>query len=61
MTNILSKYAMKHNLRLSGKRLWHILHINLSYFGKSNIISEHIMYKKNILSAIMGDDIFYMT
>ena len=73
MTNILSRFAMKHNLSIFGHEsclypslgygfcIQKKLHLHLSHFRKSNIISEHIMYKRNILSAIMGDDVIYVT
>ena len=73
ITNILSIFAMKHNLSIFGHEgclyaslrydicIQKKLHMNLSRFGKSNIISEHIMYKRNILSTIMSDDVIYVT
>ena len=73
LTNILSRFAMKHNLSIHGhegclhKELFYQecplkdLKLNYSTLGKSNIISEHIFYSRSILSDLMPNDTTYVT
>ena len=75
LTNILSRYAMKNNLTVHGhegylypslshgmcpvEKICNVL--NMSQLGWSNIISEHFVYNRNILSNIMPTDVVYVT
>ena len=73
LNNILSRFAMKHNLSIHGhegclyKKLFYRecplkdLNLNYSTLGKSNIISEHIIYHRSILSDIMPNVTLYVT
>ena len=73
LTNILSRFAMKHNLSIHGHEgclypeLFYRecplrdLKLNYSTLGKSNMISEHISYNRLILSDIMPNDTVYVT
>ena len=64
-TNILSRYAIKHNLNIHGhvrcgNRWIYNLHCNLSN-ATTNLISEHISYDREFLSSIMPKDTIYVT
>ena len=48
-------------LRSHGNWLRKILRFNHSQVGDSNIISEHIWYKRKILSDVMPNDTIYVT
>ena len=73
LTNILSRFAMKHNLRINGHERCLIpillprecplqeLQLNYSALGKSNIISDHILYNRTILSDVMPKNTVYVT
>ena len=74
LSNILSRYAMKNNLNIHGCEMtlypalrsyenWlrKILKLNHTQLGDSNIISEHIWYKRKILSDIIPNDTIYVT
>ena len=73
LTNVLSRYAMKHNLNIHGHegclhpglsyRVCQLkkLQLNYSSLGRSNIITEHILYHRKILSDVMPKDTVYVT
>ena len=73
LTNILNRFAMKHNLRIHGHERClnplllprecplQELQLNYSALGKSNIISDHIWYNRTILSDVTLNDTVYVT
>ena len=73
LTNILGRYAMKHNLSMHGQEGCEhpLLSLNvcplgkmsldLSGLGKSNIISDHLLYNRKILSDVTLNDTIYVT
>ena len=60
LTNILGRFALKHNLNFSGHGLQG-LKLKHSTLANSNIISDHIWYNRTKLSEVMPEDTFYMT
>ena len=60
LSNILSRFAMKHNLTIRGHGLRE-LKLNYSSLGKSNIICDHISYNRTKLADIMSSDTVYVT
>ena len=60
LSNILSRFAMKHNLSIRGHGL-RDLKLNYSSLGKSNIICVHIWYNRTKLADVMPNDTVYVT
>ena len=73
LTNILSRFAVKHTLNIHGHegclhpglsyRVCQLkeLRLNYSSLGRSNIISEHILYNRKIHSDVTLNDTIYVT
>ena len=59
MTNILSRFAMKHNLNIYPYLIHQKLHFNSTHLGKSNIFSDHFKYKRKTFADITSDDVIY--
>ena len=69
LTNILSRFAMKHNLCIRGceitstrfiRKFWQH-YINHTTHVQANIISEHIRYNRTKLADVMPNDTIYVT
>ena len=59
MTNILSRFVMKHNLNIYPYLIHQKLHFNSTHLGKSNIFSDHFKYKRKTFADITSDDVIY--
>ena len=60
LTNILGRFALKHNLNFNGHGLQG-LKLNHSTPANSNIISDHIWYNRTKLSEVMPNNTIYVT
>ena len=64
VTNILSRFAIKHDLNIHGRlrcgnKHLHDFHCDISN-ATTNLISEHISYDREFLSSIMAEDTIYV-
>ena len=73
LTNILSRYTMKHNLNIHGQEgctnqvlsqqvcPLQKMSLDLPGLGKSNVISDHLLYDRKILSDVTLNGTIYVT
>ena len=61
LSNILSRFAMKHNIFIPSIQLGEILGLHNRPLGKFNLIQRHSLYNRTYFSDVMPNDTIYVT
>ena len=61
LSNILSRFAMKHNIFIRSSQLRKLVGLQNKPSGKINLIQSHILYNRTYLSNVMPNDTIYVT
>ena len=61
LSNILSRFAMKHNIFIPSSQLRKLVGLQNKPSGKFNLIQSHILYNRTYLSDVMPNDTIYVT
>ena len=61
LSNILSRFAMKHNIFIPSIQLSEIVGLHNKPSGKFNLIQRHSLYNRTYLSDVMPKDTIYVT
>ena len=61
MSNILGRYAVKHNVFIPSNQLQKIVEFHNATFRKFNLLQGHMKYKRTYLSNVMPNDTVYVT
>ena len=61
LSNILSRFAMKHNIFIPSSQLRKLVGLRNKPSGKFNLIQSHILYNRTYLSDVMPKDTIYVT
>ena len=61
LSNILSRFAMKHNIFIPSSQLRKFVGLQNKPSGKFNLIQSHILYNRTYLSDVMPNETIYVT